>query len=231
MRAHLHAELLPGEARPALSTPGISATWPSERQDPLIPEASGSAVLAGLGGPQSAKAGTWFVVKAGQGPWGQLKVCAPRPSLPSSPHGRPRRLRGPGWSLAWTEPRGLPGVPPRQGLPRVSLPSQTPPTPSPPCSPWFQILAASQELKDTDLEYLEVRPLVLGLPPCPCSNREARAWTSRNQVSSGSGPGFRDLEQGGGRRQRGGPRVGRGGRFWSWEPRGRGGRVLGVTQP
>lgn len=48
------------QVRPAqLSTPGISATWPSERQDPLIPEASGSAVLAGLGGPQSAKAGTW----------------------------------------------------------------------------------------------------------------------------------------------------------------------------
>lgn len=29
--------------------------------------------------------------------------------------------------------------------------------PPAPCSPWLQILTASQELKDTDLEHLEVR--------------------------------------------------------------------------
>lgn len=66
---------------------------------------------------------------------------------------------------------------PHWGLPSISAFAD----PLPSCSPWFQILNTSQELKEADLEYLEVRRhMVLGCHPIPALTIRLGDWNSWN---------------------------------------------------
>lgn len=124
-----------------------------------------------------------------------MKFCRITPCLPSVPHSQPLcRLWGPlGWALQGPKTHSWPEPLPHWDLPKISLPSQIPLH----LFSLFQILNTSQELKDTDLEYLEVRRYqVLGCHPIPALTMRLEDWTRGTQMPSSSGPGFHGLERG-----------------------------------
>lgn len=211
---HHDAELLPGEGTvigwPAPATLSVKLgpcrwVWPSEcrGQSLCLPGFCGRGLCRFWGCPCKGRmppvgeGGNIVCSKGGlKVPGGTDEVLQDH-SLPAFCPSQPAALQAvgtPGLGSPRPQDPQLACEPlPHWDLPKISLPSQTPLH----LFSLFQILNTSQELKDTDLEYLEVRRYqVLGCHPIPALTMRLEDWTRGTQMPSSSGPGFHGLERG-----------------------------------